>query len=136
MYVIIIPIKPEHKPIIKVSALNTRVISFFLAPSALNIPISLVRSNTEIYVIIPIIIEDTTRDIAEKAIKNKTGARGLRTIMEDILLNIMYTVPDKVQDKSGTLRITKECIEDGADPILEIKDITVEQKGEIFSEAV
>ena len=80
--------------------------------------------------------KDAIMAIARKAIKNKTGARGLRTIMEDTLLNIMYTVPDKVQDKSGTLRITKECIEDGADPILEIKDITVEQKGEIFSEAV
>ena len=48
MYVIIIPINPEHNPIIKVSALNTRVISLFLAPKALNIPIYFVLSKTAI----------------------------------------------------------------------------------------
>lgn len=33
------------------------------------------------------------REIAKKAIKRKTGARGLRTILEDSLLNLMYEVP-------------------------------------------
>ena len=66
---IIIPSTPENKPIINVSALKTRVISFFLAPSDLKIPISFVLSRTLIYIIIPIIIDETIRDIAEKAIK-------------------------------------------------------------------
>jgi len=48
IYTITRPRAPLHTPIIKVSALNTLVISFFLAPNALNIPISFVLSNTEI----------------------------------------------------------------------------------------
>ena len=66
--VIPIPISPDNKPIINVSALNTLEISFFDAPIALKIPISYVLSNTEIYVIIPIIIEETISDIATNAI--------------------------------------------------------------------
>ena len=45
---IAIPSIPENIPIINVSALNTRFMSFFLAPSALNIPISYVLSKTDI----------------------------------------------------------------------------------------
>ena len=66
--VIPIPIRPDINPTIKVSALNTLEISFLDAPMALNIPISFVLSNTEIYVIIPIIIDDTIKDIATNAI--------------------------------------------------------------------
>ena len=44
---IAIPSIPENIPIINVSALNTRFMSFFLAPSALNIPISFVLSKTD-----------------------------------------------------------------------------------------
>ena len=43
-----IPIIPENRPIINVSALNTREISFFEAPILRKIPISFVRSNTDI----------------------------------------------------------------------------------------
>ena len=42
-----IPSAPENNPIINVSALNTLVISFFLAPIARKIPISFVLSKTE-----------------------------------------------------------------------------------------
>ena len=66
--VIPIPINPEINPIMNVSALNTLDISFLDAPIALNIPISFVLSNTDIYVIIPIIIDDTINDIATNAI--------------------------------------------------------------------
>ena len=66
--VIPIPSNPEISPTINVSALNTLDISFFEAPIALNIPISFVHSNTDIYVIIPIIIDDTIREIATNAI--------------------------------------------------------------------
>ena len=37
--------------------------------------------------------DDAVREIAKKAIKRKTGARGLRTILEDILLDVMFDVP-------------------------------------------
>ena len=57
-----------NNPIINVSALNIDDIFCFEAPIALKIPISFVLSYTEIYVIIPIIIEDTTREIEINAI--------------------------------------------------------------------
>ena len=66
--VIPIPIIPDIKPIIKVSALNTLDISFLDAPIALSIPISFVLSSTEMYVIIPIIIDETISEIATNAI--------------------------------------------------------------------
>ena len=46
--VTIIPIAPEKKPIEIDSAVNTRLISRFDAPIARNIPISFIRSNTDI----------------------------------------------------------------------------------------
>ena len=64
-----IPIKPESKPIIKVSALKIEDIFFFDAPIERKMPISFVLSKTEIYVIIPIIIDDTTSEIETNAIK-------------------------------------------------------------------
>ena len=61
--------------------------------------------------------------IARKAIKNNTGARGLRTIMENTLLDTMYSVPSKMRklkDKHGSLVITKECIEEAKKPVLKV----------------
>ena len=37
--------------------------------------------------------EDALREVARKAMKRKTGARGLRTIMEQVLLDTMYDLP-------------------------------------------
>ena len=62
------PITPAVKPIMIVSALNTLETSIFLAPILLKIPISFVRSITDTYVIIPIIIELTTSETPAKAI--------------------------------------------------------------------
>ena len=54
--------------------------------------------------------------VAEKSFERKTGARGLRSIMEDALMNIMYTVPsDETIDKCT---ITKDVIENKAEPEL------------------
>ena len=39
--------------------------------------------------------EDALKAIAKKAIERKTGARGLRAIMEGILLELMYEIPDQ-----------------------------------------
>ena len=63
-----IPNNPATNPIINVSALNTLDMSFLEAPIALKIPISFVLSSTDIYVIIPIIIDETINDIATNAI--------------------------------------------------------------------
>lgn len=54
--------------------------------------------------------------VAEKSFERKTGARGLRSIMEEALMNIMYTVPsDETIDKCT---ITKDVIENKAEPEL------------------
>ena len=47
--------------------------------------------------------DDAIREIAKKAIKRKTGARGLRTILEDILLDIMFDVPSSESVKKVVL---------------------------------
>ncbi|WP_297443932.1 ATP-dependent Clp protease ATP-binding subunit ClpX [Sulfurimonas sp.] len=58
--------------------------------------------------------EDSLRAIAQKAIKRKTGARGLRAILEESMIDIMYELPEY----SGyEVLITKEVIEDGEKPV-------------------
>ena len=52
--------------------------------------------------------------IAQKAIDRKTGARGLRSIMEEILLDIMYSLPDL---KGYEVVITSDVISEGAKPL-------------------
>jgi len=56
--------------------------------------------------------------IAQKAIERKTGARGLRSILEEILLDIMYELPELM---GYEVIITKEVVEAGAKPLY-IKD--------------
>jgi len=59
--------------------------------------------------------EDALLEIAELAIKRKTGARGLRSILEDIMLDIMFELP-KYKDKE--ILITKDVILKKEEPIL------------------
>ena len=54
--------------------------------------------------------------IAEKALKLNTGARGLRGIFETLMTDLMYEIPS--QEDVVKVIITRECVEDGADPIL------------------
>jgi len=62
--------------------------------------------------------EDALTLIAQKALERKTGARGLRSILEEILLDIMYELPEL----SGyEVVITDEVVESGAKPLY-IKD--------------
>lgn len=56
--------------------------------------------------------------IAQKALDRKTGARGLRSILEEILLNIMYELPEL---EGFEVIITEEVVETGAKPLY-IKD--------------
>ena len=61
--------------------------------------------------------EDALRAVAQKAIERKTGARSLKGIIEDVMLDIMYDIPQS-EDKRKVI-ITKECIEGGAKPRVE-----------------
>ncbi len=58
--------------------------------------------------------EDALKAIAAKSIKRKTGARGLRAILEENMIDIMYELPEY---KGYEVIITKEVIEDGAEPV-------------------
>ncbi|MGE5859472.1 MAG: AAA family ATPase, partial [Ignavibacteria bacterium] len=53
--------------------------------------------------------------MVERAIERKTGARALRAIVEEVMLEIMYHLPDK--ENIDKCIITKEVIEKGNDPI-------------------
>lgn len=65
--------------------------------------------------------EDALKAVAQKSIKLKTGARGLRTIVEKAMLNVMYDIPsDKTVEK---VIITKETIDEAQDPIIVKKQI-------------
>jgi len=58
--------------------------------------------------------DDALLAIAAKAIKRKTGARGLRAILEENMIDVMYELPEY----SGyEVLITKEVIEDGESPV-------------------
>ena len=60
--------------------------------------------------------EDAVLEIAKKAIKKKTGARGLRSILENILLKTMFELPDK----EDVLKVTidKSSAKGDSDPII------------------
>jgi ATP-dependent Clp protease ATP-binding subunit ClpX len=59
--------------------------------------------------------EGALQAIAEKAVLRKTGARGLRSIMEDILLNTMFDLPDLRGVEE--IVINKEVAEDNTPPL-------------------
>ncbi len=54
--------------------------------------------------------DDALKEIAKRAIERKTGARGLRAITENVLLNTMFDAPSKKTIKSA--KVTKESISD------------------------
>lgn len=58
--------------------------------------------------------EDALTAVAKKTLERKTGARGLRSILEDILMPLMYQVPSDYTIEKVV--ITKETVEDGAAP--------------------
>jgi ATP-dependent Clp protease ATP-binding subunit ClpX len=59
--------------------------------------------------------EDALRAISRKAIARKTGARGLRSIMEDILLDPMYDLPSL--EGVEEMVVNSEVVENGAPPL-------------------
>ena len=60
--------------------------------------------------------EDAIDQIAEEAFTQKTGARGLRTIMEKAMMDVMYTIPS--DDSVKECRITKDVIDGKAQPTI------------------
>jgi ATP-dependent Clp protease ATP-binding subunit ClpX len=62
------------------------------------------------------ITPDALDAIAELALKRGTGARGLRAILESVLLGVMYDVPSRAD--IAKVILTHECINDGGAPTL------------------
>ena len=60
--------------------------------------------------------ETALRAVAKKAIDRKTGARGLRAILEDVMLDIMFDIPSK--DDIAACRITEDTINKVSPPQL------------------
>ncbi|MGD1818214.1 MAG: ATP-dependent Clp protease ATP-binding subunit ClpX [Pleomorphochaeta sp.] len=58
--------------------------------------------------------DDAVTAIAQKAVDQKTGARGLRSIVENIMISIMFDIPTYKNAKKVVL--TKECVTDGVMP--------------------
>lgn len=61
--------------------------------------------------------QDALLAIADKAIERKTGARGLRSIIEETMLDIMFEIPS--QEDVTKVRITKAAVEGTDKPVLE-----------------
>ena len=60
--------------------------------------------------------DDALDAVADQAIKRGTGARGLRAILEEVLLNTMFDIPSR--DDIGRVEITKEVVEERVNPTL------------------
>jgi len=78
---------------------------------------SLVRQYKKLFAIddVELNFEDDALDaIAKKAISRKTGARGLRSILEEMMIDVMYELPEY----SGyEVVVTKEMVEEGEKPV-------------------
>ncbi len=63
--------------------------------------------------------EEALRLIAQEALKRKTGARGLRSILERIMCNVMYEIPSI--EGVTSCKVTKEVVESHKDPVMTIE---------------
>ena len=78
--------------------------------------------------------DDAIEAIAEEALRRKTGARALRSIIEEMMLEVMYEIPSRADIE--TLTITKDMVlkKKSAADILKFPEASAEEdklKGEI-----
>ena len=75
--------------------------------------------------------DEALQAIADKALEKEMGARALRAIIEDLMLDIMYEIPK--DDNIGRVTITKEYIEGTGGPIIDIRSnrATLEERDEM-----
>ena len=70
--------------------------------------------------------EDAARVIAKQTLERKTGARGLRAIMEKIMMDVMYEIPS--EDNVAKCIITKEAVEGTEAPKLIYREAMPKKK--------
>ena len=66
--------------------------------------------------------QDALEEIAKKAIERKTGARGLRSIIEETMMDVMFEVPS--QENVKRVRVTKDAVDGKEKPLLETAQIS------------
>ena len=70
--------------------------------------------------------EEAIHEIAHLAVERKTGARGLRSIMEDVMMDMMYEIPS--DDSIGICTVTKEAVQKTGAPMITRRDTAVGKK--------
>lgn len=78
--------------------------------------------------------EDALREIAKKAMERKTGARGLRSIIESIMLDIMFDLPSR-EDIEKCIITADSVIEENGQPELVFNDGVKKEKDDIPKES-
>lgn len=73
--------------------------------------------------------EEALSSVAKKAIVRKTGARGLRSILENMLMDTMYEVPDK--EDIEKVVISKETVDDNKPPVYVVGSGSKKKKKEV-----
>ena len=69
--------------------------------------------------------DDALTAIAEKALEKDTGARALRSIIEEFMLDIMYEIPK--DENIGTVTITRAYVEGKGGPMIEIRSVVADK---------
>ena len=69
--------------------------------------------------------DDALLAIAEKALEKDTGARALRSIIEEFMLDIMYEIPK--DENIGKVTITRAYVEGKGGPLIEIRSVVPEK---------
>lgn len=72
--------------------------------------------------------DEAVEAVAKKSLERKTGARGLRSIMEKAMMDVMYRIPS--DDTIAKCIVTKETIESGEPPVLEYRTDDVKEIAE------
>jgi ATP-dependent Clp protease ATP-binding subunit ClpX len=73
--------------------------------------------------------QDALEALAEKSVKRGTGARGLRSILENMMMDIMYDIPSQPDIVGVT--INADCVKGLAEPIVTRKELLI---GELSAE--
>lgn len=73
--------------------------------------------------------EDAIRAIAKKSFERKTGARGLRAIMEDVMMDIMYEVPS--DETIAKVTITEDSVLKKSEPDVLTSDLNAVKRSEV-----
>ena len=70
--------------------------------------------------------DDALTAIAERALAQRTGARGLRTVVEDLLLDVMYEMPSRPD--------IKKCVVSGEHVLNRLRPLLISESGQVLDE--